>query len=187
MCIGLFLFMKLPGYVVTGGLLQLVAFIGLPGKKLLPAPPVWKWLFPLTAMLLLSWSLVRVYKLDRRNKHQYGQWRCAYKQVRSAPDKLFIVADDRFPADYFHVWNTPRRFPLHNLLYKDHFLNDTYRPTFERFGIQSHLQFLHNKSVIFTGIMPVTLLRYYELRTGDMNAKLRWVETRSCVQTWQLY
>ncbi|HEX6180629.1 MAG TPA: hypothetical protein VFZ47_05245, partial [Chitinophagaceae bacterium] len=83
MCIGLFLFMKLPGYVVTGGLLQLTAFIGFPGKKLLPVPPVWKWLFPLAAMLLLSWSIVRVYKIDRRNKHQSGQWRCAYKQVRS--------------------------------------------------------------------------------------------------------
>ena len=187
MCIGLFLFMKLPGYVVTGGLLQLTAFKGLPGKKLLRPASVWKWLFPLTALLLLSWSLVRVKKIDLRNRHQHGQWRCAYKQVKSAPDKLFVVADDKFPADYFHVWHTPRRFPLHNVLYKDHFLNNTYQPTFQRFGIQSPLQFLHNKTIIFTGIMPVTLLRYYEIKTGDMNAKLRWVETRSCIQTWQLY
>lgn len=187
MCMGLFLFMKLPGYAITGALLQLLAFIGLPGKKLLPPAPVWKWLFPLTALLLLSWSIVRVNKLDRRNRHQYGQWKCAYKQIRSRQDKLFIVTDDRFPADFLHVWNTPRRFPMHNILYKDHFLNNTYQSTLQRFGIQSPLQFLHNRSVIFTGVVPVTLLRYYEIRTGDMNGKLRWVETRSCVQTWQLY
>lgn len=187
MCGGLLLFRKLPGYIVTGGILQWLAFTGLPGKKLFPPSTVSRWLFPLAALLLLSWSLIRVKKMNLRNKHQYGQWRCAYKQLRRSPDKLFIVADDRFPADYFHVWDTPQRFPLKNLLYKDHFLNNNYQQTYKLFGLQSPAQFLHNPKIIFTGIVPATLLRYYEIKTADTTARLRWVETRSCVQTWQLY
>ncbi|HYF32394.1 MAG TPA: hypothetical protein VD993_14820 [Chitinophagaceae bacterium] len=187
MCAGLLLFRKLPGYIVTGGMLQWMAFTGLPGRKLFPPSPVRRWLLPLTAALLLSWSLLRVKKTNLRNIHQYGQWRCAYKQVAKARDKLFVVTDDRFPADYFHVWHTPRRYPLPNLLYKDHFLNNTYQSAFEKFGIQSSTQFLHNTNIVFTGVVPATLLRYYEIKTGNTNGRLRWVETRSCVQTWQLY
>jgi hypothetical protein len=186
MCMVLLLFRKIPGYVIIGGALEWIAFTALAGSKPNAVQPVRNWLFPIAWIFLLAWSAVRLYKHSSWNRQQHLKFQCAYKHVASSPDKLFIVTDDQFPMDYFHVWDTPHQYPLPNLLYKDHFLNNTYQHAYKRCGIQHPLQFINNKAIIFTGDLSASVTRYYELKTRK---RISFVAdaANNCISTGHLY
>lgn len=174
LCAGLLLFRKLPTYVIPGCLFIWFALTGATG-----ASQKRNWWFGIIGVLLLAWSIARVQKLNSHNLQQHRQFVCGYQTVSNWPDKLFIVTDDAFPMDFFHVWHTPRQYVLPNLLYKDHFLNNTYQPAYKKFGITSPDDFINNEAVIFTGEDPVS---------GSFMLLFERVQQKShsCIQLWRL-
>jgi hypothetical protein len=121
-------------------------------------------------------------KLNQHNKQQYEFWQCAYLQVASHTNKLLIVADDKFPVDYFYVWDVPKRYPLSNLLTKDHFLNNTYHTAYNKYGITSPLQ---STNVLFTGMLVTPDMEYLESASGK-HLNLLPMKDSDCVQLWEL-
>ena len=180
-CAGLLLFRKLPPYVIPGCILVWLSF-----AATIKSESTRGCLFPFIGALLLYWSIKRLDKLNNSNVQQHHQWECAYKLISSSPGNLFIVTDDKFPMDYFHVWDTPHQYPVTNLLYKDHFLNNTYQPVYKRFNITSPLQFLNNKSVVFTGSNPAIVCKYYELRFGIHSSFSLSKKPQDCIQSYYL-
>jgi hypothetical protein len=175
LCAGLLLFRKLPPYVIPGCLFVWLAFAGATGVSQTKR----NWLFAILGVLLLAWSIARVYKLNNWNLQQHQQFACAYQTVSNSPNKLFIVADDSFPMDFFHVWHTPHRYVLTNLLYKDHFLNNTYQPAYKKFRIISPGDFINNESVIFTGEEPSSGSLVLIFEPAEQSS-------HSCIQLWRL-
>ncbi|HYE53959.1 MAG TPA: hypothetical protein VD996_03920, partial [Chitinophagaceae bacterium] len=180
----LLLFFKLPGYIVPAGVLELAAFAGILPAAQSNTSRLRKWLLMVAGALILSWAMVRIYKLNRWNIQHNKQWKCAYQLISSDSSKLFVVADDRFPLDYFHVWNVPAQFKLPNLLYKDHFLNNTHGPIFQRFGIRSTREMADKENVFFTGEQSESVLRFFG--SGTNNVLYAPTTGRDCIQRWQI-
>jgi len=186
LCLGLLLFKKLPPYVMPGCLFVWLAFVGSTGTNETNMPSKRNWIFATGAVLLLAWSIARIVKLNNWNKRQHQRFVCVYKQVAASPDKLFIASDDILPMDFFHVWHTPHQYSLPNILYKDHFLNNTYKPVYKRFNISSPLQFVDNKTVLFIGPTPDLAGEYYKWKSGlDVRERLMR-KPSDCIHTWQL-
>jgi hypothetical protein len=162
LCTGLLLFRKLPPYVIPACLLTWIAFTGILGGRETNTSPKRNWVFAVAGVLLLAWAIARAYKLNNWNKSQQQEFACVYKYVSGSPGKLFIAVDDTLPMDYFHVWHTPRTYMLPNVLYKDHFLNNTYQPAYKKFGINSPGQYLDNSAVVFIGKEPAVAYAFYQ-------------------------
>lgn len=178
LCSGLLLFRKLPPYVIPGCLFIWFAFTGVTGSLRANNSSKRNWLFAIIGMLLILWSIARLYKLNAWNKQQHQKFICAYQTVSGSPNKLFIVADDAFPMDHFHVWHTPHQYVLPNLLYKDHFLNNTYQSTYKKFRITSPDDFINNETVIFTGENP---------SSASLMLEFKAIKAKSdCIQLWHL-
>lgn len=186
LCTGLLLFRKLPPYVIPASLLTWLAFTGIMGGRETNTSPKRNWLFAIAGALLLAWAIARVYKLNNWNKAQQQQFACVYKYISGSPGKLFIATDDTLPMDYFHVWHTPRAYMLPNVLYKDHFLNNTYQPAYKKFGITSPGQYLDNNAVIFVGSKPAVACAFYQwprLQSIEMKAAEK---TAGCIGSLHL-
>lgn len=184
LCGGLLLFIKLPAYLTGGGLLLWLALLGTCGGNPSAAGAAKQWLFIAGTALLLSWSAIRLYKTSRWNRQQHANWQCAYGVVSSQPDKLFIVTDDKFPMDYFHVWSDPRGHRLPNLLYRDHFQNNVYQPAYDRFGIRSPAHLAGSRQVLFTG--SDSLLTDYFRLSARKNVVAVPADTSACIRTYTL-
>jgi hypothetical protein len=180
-CAALLLFKKLPPYVIPGCILIWLSF-----AATIKNNPARGCLVTIAGALMLYWSIARLDKLSNWNIQQHQQWECAYKFVAGSPGNLFLVTDDKFPMDYFQVWDTPHQYPITNLLYKDHFLNNTYQPIYKKFNITSPLQFLNNKNVVFTGGNPQIVCKYYELKFRIYPGFLASEPQQGCIQTWFL-
>jgi hypothetical protein len=183
LCALLILFRKLPGYIVTGGLLQWIAFVIASGSarpKSNPNRPV----IIGAAMVIVIWGIIRINKLNQSNLGHYSYWTCAYKEVSFHKDDLLIVTDDHFPVDYFYVWDIPKKYLLDNVLTKDHFLNNTYHTAFKKFGIQS----LNDPGkVSFIGRPSEILEEYYEKKNGRQYDALPASQISNCIKIWGLY
>lgn len=187
LCLGLLLFRKLPPYVMPGCLFVWLACVGSTGTHETNIPPKRNWMFAAGAVLLLAWSIVRIVTLNNWNKQQHQRFVCVYNQVAASPQKLFIASDDKLPMDYFHVWHTPRQYSLPNILYKDHFLNNTYQPVYKRFNISSPAEFVDNKTVLFIGPTPDLAGEYYKWKSAlDVRERLL-TKPSDCIHTWQLF
>lgn len=186
LCLGLLLFRKLPPYVIPGGLFVWFAFTGLTGTHPTNTSSKRNWIFAIGAVLLIAWSIARIVKLNSWNKRQHQQFACAHKQVAAAPNKLFIASDDRFPMDFFHVWHTPHQYSLPNILYKDHFLNNTYQPVYKRFNISSASEFVDSKTVLFIGSTPNIPSDFFELQFGQPVRERLMKNPPGCNHIWQL-
>lgn len=135
------------------------------------------------AMVIMVWGVIRINKLNQSNIGQYGYWTCAYEELSFHKDKLLIVTDDRFPADYFHLWDVPKKYPLENVLTKDHFLNNTYHAAFKKFGIQS----LDTPGkVSFIGTPSAILEKYYENKNGRGYEVIPASRISNCIKIWEL-
>jgi len=64
--------------------------------------------------------------------------------------------------DYFSVWDSPKKFVIKNLLYKDEFLNNTYQPIYNRFSLAGSEDFIHSTNIIFGGKKIPAIENYYK-------------------------
>lgn len=183
LCTFLILFRKLPGYIVTGGMLQWMAFVIFGGSVQLKRNPIRPVIIG-AAMVIFIWGIIRINKLNQSNIGHYSYWTCAYKEVSLHKDNLLIVTDDRFPVDYFHVWDIPKRYLLDNVLTKDHFLNNTYHTVFKKFSIQS---LTTPDKISFIGSPSETLEEYYEKKNGRPYDAVPAPQTNNCINIWGLY
>lgn len=183
LCAALILFRKLPGYIVTGGMLQWIAFVNSSGS-LRPRAGANRPILIGAAMVIVIWGIIRINKLNQSNTGHYDYWRCAYAEVSLLKNNLLLVTDDQFPVDYFSVWDAPSKYPLLNVLTKDHFLNKTYQPAFKRSGIQS----LNSpEQLLFIGNPSIMLEEYYEKKNGRNYEARPAAQPTSCLKIWGLY
>ncbi|HEY0677159.1 MAG TPA: hypothetical protein VGD17_02690 [Chitinophagaceae bacterium] len=186
LCLALLLFRKLPGYFIAGSMFSWMVFMGVSGSNHTTTPARKKWLFGLVALGLMVWSVVRVIKLNRWNIAEHLHFECAYRELSARRNMLFIVTDDKFPMDYMHVWDTPRRYTFPNLLYKDHFLNNTYQYAYKRFGITEPVQFVNNQQIVFTGSGSAYIGMYFDELTKRTTELVAGPPVNNCFPTFQL-
>lgn len=182
MCTMLILFRKLPGYIVTGGMLQWIAFLIISGR-VQPSLGISRPVIIGGAMAIVVWGIIRINKLNQRNIGQYAYWQCVYNEVVIFDKTLFIITNDKFPVDYFHVWDVPTKYSLHNVLTKDHFLNNTYKNTLKKFGIQS---LTNPEDISFVGEPSQAIEEYYKQKTGTVYQTDAPPVISDCIKIWSL-
>lgn len=156
-------FLKLPLYlmpVILGAAICII-FVSLPVVRLAGIK------LGITATLMLfcmGWGVVRLQKISSQNKKENAAFKNAHTQIAARPQHLFIVTEDIFPMDCFSIWDSPSKFPLPNLLYKDHFFNNHYQPTLKKFNIKNPAQLWHQPNVLWWSKRNDLLREYYKKR-----------------------
>ena len=161
----LFLFYKLPPYVIPG-VLFFYYFLSLllpdEQKSFIPWSLIWQKKLIIIAFIgLFTWSGIHIAKIITDNKKINKQFLCAWTIVHRMSDTLFVVMDNHFPMDYFSVWDAPQEFPVRNVLYRDMFLNNTEQNILLKFKIGDPRDFVNNNKVLFVGQQVASIQDYY--------------------------
>jgi hypothetical protein len=162
MLLYLFIFLKLPFYLVPA-LLCAAAVLPLSlinAKKAMPSP-VQNLLLLCLFLLCGAWGIIRIYKINNRNNIFNKEFHIAYQEISNHPDKLFFVTEDLFPMDYFSVWDSPQKYPVKNLLFKDPLFNNTADAILRPFGFLSVKEIWGSNKVLFWGKQTGILKKYF--------------------------
>jgi hypothetical protein len=162
----LLLFKKLPFYLIPALILfYILLTIILPEKENNSSHQFYSINKIVTVFIfiaVLAWSAIRIQKTISFNKEKNALFVCAWKELDAHREKLFIATDDHFPLDYFSVWDSPKKFVIKNLLYKDQLLNNTYQPIYNRFSITSPKDFINSPAIFFAGKKIIEIEDYYK-------------------------
>src|SRR5579871_1687812 len=108
----LLLFKKLPVYI-TPALILFYIFLTSQFSSSNSDTNSSQKMFLITKMLLsfaiLVWSIIRLQKNISFHRSMNVEFHCAWQEINSHPDKLFVSTDDHFPLDYFSVWDIPKK------------------------------------------------------------------------------
>jgi hypothetical protein len=158
-------FLKLPFYLVPViiGAAICIIFVSLPSICL---AGIKSGIAAVLVMFCISWGVVRLQKISKQNKKENTAFKEAQVRIAAMPQHLFIVTEDSFPMDSFSIWDSPAKYALPNLLYKDHFFNNEYQPTLNRFHINTVKQLWQNQQVLWWGKRTDILKYYYQQRYG---------------------
>ena len=99
-------------------------------------------------LLLLSYSLVRVYKTNNENLQKKTVFKNAVNQFSSRTDSFFVLLHPGFPIDFFPATNSPFHLPLTNVVFNAHFINNEANKMFKRNGIENVNDLWKNKKVL---------------------------------------
>jgi len=162
----LLFFKKLPFYLIPALILFYILLTTiLPEKQIDSFTRFYrinKTILTFLIFVTLAWSIMRIQKAISFNKEKNDLFICAWKELNAHPDKLFVITDDHFPMDHFSVWDSPKKYAIKNLLYKDQLLNNTYQSIYNRFSITSPKDFINNPAIIFTGRKIIEMEDYYK-------------------------
>ncbi|PWT70905.1 MAG: hypothetical protein C5B59_19170 [Bacteroidetes bacterium] len=156
---------KVPPYLFTA----LFFFLGIlmilhsqPRK----APSKIKYVQTTCLLLMCIWGFIQLYKINSNNKKNNEYFRSAYKELDTHNKTLFLVTDDEFPLDNFYVWDTPGKYKIENLVYKENLLADDYVYILKRFQLQSLSQLPEKENVLLWGKRSPGLIEYYQKISG---------------------
>ena len=85
--------------------------------------------------LLAAWGLWIKVKQARQQAAQTAQFEAVYQDFAAHPDILFYADANQVPFFAYPVWKSPARYPLHNVLLSEHFLNHLDGPILRRYGL----------------------------------------------------
>lgn len=143
----LLLYLKLPYYIVpvligsvVSGFIALAPPISIPPKKI--------YLSLFIALLLLSYSFIRLHKMNSVNKQKKAIFNLAVNQFSSRKDSFFVLIDPGFPIDYFPATSSPIDLPLTNVIFNGHFINNEADKMLKRNGIEGLQDLWRNKKVL---------------------------------------
>lgn len=143
----LLLYLKLPYYIVPVLIGSLVAgFIALAPPISIPPKKMYFSLF--IALLLLSYSFIRLHKMNSANKQKKAIFNLAVNQFSSRKDSFFVLIDPGFPIDYFPATSSPVALPLTNVIFNGHFINNEADKMLKRNGIEGLQDLWKNKKVL---------------------------------------
>lgn len=125
---------KIPVYLLPGCLLLLGFLILLKGNYSTGIYPVV--IRNTFIALMVFWGIVQYYKLNQQHKSAIASFRTAASTAKNDQDTLLIACLD-YPVQKFYVFDLPKKYPLSNVLYMQHFLHQDYHAAFKRFGVAS--------------------------------------------------
>jgi hypothetical protein len=114
-------------------------------------------------VLSCVWMTNRIIKADRQNKQGISYARAVINELNQHPDILFIDAGTLFD---FHVsiWDLPEEYPIHNLIYNELFLSNSYDSQLYKHGITDLMKEIPVKNNIYlVGQKASILVEYYKL------------------------
>jgi hypothetical protein len=123
-------------------------------------PPV---IFYLLALISCFWATIRINKTSNRNKQEISYARSVINELNSHPGVLFINTGKFFDL-HLSVWDTPKRYPIYNLVYYDLFFSNSYTFQLNRFGIKDLMKEIPMKNNIYlVGEQAPMLTEYYKV------------------------
>ncbi|MBS1749752.1 MAG: hypothetical protein JST63_07600 [Bacteroidetes bacterium] len=162
----LYLFAKIPDYIFLSGLALLSLLIAAiriekPQRDLIYYPGL------LGILFFMIWGAVRIYKENLKNLHNHLLFQQAATEVAKYPDNLFFVTDYTFPSDYISVFDTPRKYPLSNVVLSWHYSYSFSLQMLKRFGVNDIKELPYSHKILLWG-KPVKELTDYFFKTAQI-------------------
>lgn len=115
------------------------------------------------AACIIIWGVVRIYKIDRKNRAENFSFKMTYTEVAAHRDKLFIVTDMNFPFAYFSVWDLPQKFQLPNVITNWHDSYSTNLKMLKKHNINNVKDLPKRSDVLFWGKPIQGIINYFDL------------------------
>ena len=103
----------------------------------------------------------RIAKINEKNRQHHQLFLKAYQEIARHPDTLFVITEDVFPMDYIGVFDTPKKYPVTNMLYKDLLFNNVAAPTLDRFGMSDIREIWTSHHTLFWGRQTHVIRDYF--------------------------
>ena len=108
-----------------------------------------------------------MYKENKKNIAGHQAFVNAWREISANADKLFIAPYFSIPFDDIGVFESPFRYPLPNVVFKNSLTHHAHEKACARFGIQSAADLYRSDKVRFVGPTVPLIQQYYRLQTGQ--------------------
>jgi hypothetical protein len=188
--IGIFIFFLTYLKVKEGIFLSLISGIFfyciISFKKIKPFSKVISGVIAILLSLSCFWMVHRLVFFNSSNITQTSVTRCWMRELNKFPSILFVSADNSLITKGYGIWDTPKEYPIYNLLDKGFIYNKTYENTLKRFRINNFLEDLPNKEnvrLMGNTLPPVT--HYYKL-SRNLDVKIDTIKYFDCFPAFRL-
>jgi MFS family permease len=115
------------------------------------------------ALLSCTWMMIRFVRFNDQHKQEILYARGIIKELNEHNNILFVDAGSFFNF-HLSIWDVPGKYPIHNLVYNELFLSNSYKSQFTRYGITNLMKEIPVKDNIYlTGQRASILTEYYRL------------------------
>lgn len=158
--------LKTSGYLLTGAALFFITMVLLFGSERKASRRLFDTVRISIAILLMTWGIVRIYKVDQKNRLDNQKFVAIQQELQSYPNQLFINTPTGLPFQKYYIFHTPKNFPLTNLLENEFFLHGDYRQYFTRLGINYFAELPKVNMILFLGDRIPALENYFNTVAG---------------------
>jgi hypothetical protein len=122
--------------------------------------------FPLLFLLSSAWMIIIIKKLNDACIKNIEITRGILTELNAHKTSLFLHTS-AFNDNGFYIWDTPKQYPVTNLINKELVLTDSYLPILQRFHIKDLMASLPERADVFVAGPNLPLLKdYYLLAKG---------------------
>lgn len=118
------------------------------------------------ALAMMAWGMVRTWKTGQHNRMNFAAFQQVQEELAAHPDKLFLSIADNDPFFYVHVFATPKKYPLRNIVFVDQPLSLRDAVLRQDFGYQGFTASMDDPHVFLRGPLPAALPELIEKRTS---------------------
>jgi hypothetical protein len=113
-----------------------------------------------------AWMIVRIWKMNNANRKNIEITRATLAELNEHKAILFVHTNE-FNDKGFYIWDTPKQYPVVNLINKELLLTNSYYPILQRYKINDLMEQLpDNPIVLVAGQNPPLLEKYYLFEKG---------------------
>lgn len=149
----LILFLKMPStfFIVTASFISLTLLYFIVQKRKIIKSGYWTIAIYGCLIFFFIWSFIRIYKISESNSLGRRKFLAAWEEISKNKDKLYLAPYDAFPSKDFGTFDNPSDFPIYNVMVKQDWMNNTYKPYYKLYNIQNSKDLLLKKNVRFLG------------------------------------
>jgi hypothetical protein len=112
------------------------------------------------------WMVIRIWKMNNANRKNIEVTRGTLAELNEHKSILFVHTN-QFNDKGFYIWDTPKEYPVTNLINKELLLTNSYHPILRRFKINDLMEQLpNNPNALVAGPNPPLFEQYYLLNKG---------------------
>jgi hypothetical protein len=138
------------------------------------------------SLLCSLWMLVRLTRINDRNKQAIAYAREVIKELNDHKDSLFIDAGTFFNF-HLSIWDVPRQYPISNFIYNELFFSNSYEAQLLKYNIDDLMKEIPLKENIYLVGNKAHLVAGYYLLLYNQTVFIEKVEGFRTIEAYKIH